>query len=276
MPDDATGAGGPPKGPSELTLRVISGSAMVVVALAALWFGGWPFALLWIAAGAAAGWEWSRITEPDQPEMRHYAFGLAVAAAGLLVATGWLVPALIWITALVLAGSLSGHHRRLRMSGVLYASAIAIAPVIVRAEPGIGMALIAWCFAVVWATDIAAYFTGRALGGPKLWPSVSPKKTWSGAIGGAAAGIAAGLAVALGARALGVVWPMGLFGTAVAALVCSAAGQFGDLAESALKRHHGVKDSSHIIPGHGGVLDRLDAFVVVVSLVALTALITGA
>ncbi len=261
--------------PSELRLRVLSGIVMVAVALGALWWGGWPFAALWIMAGGVAAWEWSRITHPERPGYHHVGAGLGIVAGGVMVAAGYWQLGLAWVAFMVaLCGFSDEARRREQATGVLYASAIAIAPVVVRAEPGVGAALIAWCFAVVWATDIAAYFAGRALGGPKLWPSVSPKKTWSGAIGGALAGVLAGLLVAVVTAELGAQWPVPLWQTAVAALLASAAGQLGDLAESALKRRHGVKDSSHIIPGHGGVLDRLDAFVVVVVLVALKVLLT--
>lgn len=259
---------------SELSLRVMSALLMVGIALLTLWWGGWPFACLWIAAGSVAGWEWSRITLPARVSSNHLLFGLCVGVGGMLVAAGWPWLALVWACGMLASCLLISRKNRTEQAlGVLYASAIAIAPIIVRAEPGLGITLIAWCFAVVWSTDVAAYFTGRALGGPKLWPAVSPKKTWSGAIGGAAAGVAAGLLVALIARGAGVIWPLGVVATIVAGLVSSAAGQLGDLFESALKRRHDVKDSGSIIPGHGGVLDRLDAFVVVVTLVAIAAAI---
>ncbi len=265
MADDAPTA----SSRTELRLRVMSGLVMVAAALLTLWFGGWPFAALWIAAGFVAGMEWSRILHPDEPELSHMARGAPAILTGVAAAIGWgeAVPPLV--IACILPQFLSATDRRLGALGIVYASAIAVAPILVRAEPGIGLALIAWCFAVVWATDVAAYFTGRALGGPKLWPSVSPKKTWSGAIGGALAGIVAAVIVAWIARRVGGEWPFSLVLTALLALVASAAGQLGDLAESALKRRFGVKDSGSIIPGHGGVLDRLDAFVVVVSLVAV-------
>jgi phosphatidate cytidylyltransferase len=109
-------------------------------------------------------------------------------------------------------------------------------------------------------TDIAAYFTGRRLGGPKLWPRVSPKKTWSGFTGGLVAGTAAGLLVLQVAKAAGWTAPAGFVTVAAASVVASVASQLGDLAESALKRGFEVKDSSHLIPGHGGVMDRLDGF----------------
>jgi phosphatidate cytidylyltransferase len=115
-------------------------------------------------------------------------------------------------------------------------------------------------FGVVWSTDIAAYFTGRLIGGPKLFLRISPKKTWSGFWGGTIAGTLAGLAVAEVGRASGINLPFDRFAVAMLSAAASILGQIGDLAESGLKRHFDVKDSSHLIPGHGGVMDRLDAF----------------
>lgn len=256
---------------SELSLRVMSALVMVSVAIVTLWTGGWPFALLWTAVGVVAALEWLKIVRPDETLPTRIAAVTGTAAAGLAAFHRLEAAAILFsaVTAAFVMAKAPAHVRLVAGAGVLYAAAIAIAPIIVRAEPSLGMALIAWCFAVVWSTDVAAYFTGRALGGPRLWPAVSPKKTWSGAIGGALAGIAAGLLVAWLSRRLGANWTLGLAATAGCALLASAAGQMGDLLESSLKRHFGVKDSGSIIPGHGGVLDRLDAFVVVVTLVAV-------
>jgi len=257
--------------PSELSLRVMSGLVMVAIASLTLWWGGWPFALLWTLVGVVAAMEWLKIVSPaaSWPARLLAAFG--VAAAGLCA---WLgaeaLGVLICLVTVMATMSLAPRAVRLVAgAGVVYATAIAMSPIIVRAEPALGLALIAWCFAVVWSTDVAAYFTGRAIGGPKLWPAVSPKKTWSGALGGAAAGVCAGLFIAWIARHFGAAWTLGFAATAGCALLASVAGQMGDLLESSLKRHFGVKDSGSIIPGHGGVLDRLDAFVVVVTLVAI-------
>jgi phosphatidate cytidylyltransferase len=261
--------------PSELRLRVLSAIVMVVAAVLALWLGGWPFALFWIAAACVAADEWQRIVgEPGAPAARAAAV-VGAFGAGLFAHQEQLLLAVGTVAAMgMVVFSLSEPGRRREASaGVAYAAMIAAGPIIVRAAPEAGAALIAWCFAVVWATDVAAYFTGRTIGGPKLWPAVSPKKTWSGALGGALAGVVAGLLVAWASRRLGVAWPMGFGMTALAALLASAAGQAGDLFESALKRRHDVKDSGTLIPGHGGVLDRLDAFVVVVGLVALGVLL---
>ncbi|MGL4438354.1 MAG: phosphatidate cytidylyltransferase [Bosea sp. (in: a-proteobacteria)] len=259
----------PPR--SELSLRIMSALVMVTVAGLTLWSGGWPFALLWTVVGVVAAVEWLRIVQPQAGLLQRMIVVAGTALAGVSAFFSMEVAAVLacLITAATVMAFAPVQVRLLAGAGVVYACAIAVAPIIVRAEPSLGLALIAWCFAVVWSTDVAAYFTGRALGGPKLWPAVSPKKTWSGAIGGAMAGVVAGLVVAWLSRRLGASWTLGLLGTAGCAVLASAAGQMGDLLESSLKRHFGVKDSGSIIPGHGGVLDRLDAFVVVVTLVAI-------
>ena len=149
--------------------------------------------------------------------------------------------------------------------GVVYAGALLLAPALLRGDPDWGLTALLFLFAIVWTTDIFAYFCGRAIGGPLLWPSVSPKKTWSGAVGGLVGGVAAGVAVAYasGIGRLGIVGVM--------ALVLSVLAQAGDLFESAVKRRFGAKDASHLIPGHGGLMDRLDGFLVA----ALAALLIG-
>jgi phosphatidate cytidylyltransferase len=124
-------------------------------------------------------------------------------------------------------------------------------------------------FAIVWVTDIAAYFVGRAFGGPKLWSAVSPKKTWSGAVGGTLGGVAAGLVVAKVAGL--VVAPM----LVIVALALSIAAQLGDLLESAIKRHFGAKDASQLIPGHGGLMDRLDGFLTAAAAAVMVGLLRG-
>ena len=123
---------------------------------------------------------------------------------------------------------------------------------LLRISPSYGLAAILWLFAVVWGADIAAYFAGRSIGGPKLWPRVSPGKTWAGAIVGALAGAFLGLALAPWTNR-----PLALFWLGLATAIVS---ELGDLFESALKRRFGVKDSSGLIPGHGGLMDRLDGF----------------
>ena len=139
-------------------------------------------------------------------------------------------------------------------AGVVYAAAMLAAPVLLRADSELGLLAIVLLFAIVWTTDVLGYFAGRAFGGPKLLPAVSPKKTWSGAIAGT-----------LGAIVIAII-AAGFFGsfnrTAIAliALILSIASQLGDLLESWIKRQFGAKDAGSLIPGHGGVMDRLDGF----------------
>jgi len=147
--------------------------------------------------------------------------------------------------------------------GICYAGALFVAPVVLRADAEFGFLAIIFLFAVVWVTDVFAYFAGRLICGPKLWPAVSPKKTWSGAFAGLAGAIAAGILVGV---ISGVSHPIAI---GFLSLVLSAAAQSGDLFESAFKRRFGAKDASHLIPGHGGLMDRLDGFLTAALLAAL-------
>jgi phosphatidate cytidylyltransferase len=153
--------------------------------------------------------------------------------------------------------------------GIVYAALLLAAPVTLRGDASYGMTAIFFLFAIVWTTDIAGYFAGRAIGGPKLAPSISPKKTWSGAIAGL---IAVVVIVAIGA---GYVPGARLIPLIAVSMFLSIASQAGDLAESALKRRFDVKDASQIIPGHGGVMDRLDGFWAAAACAAVIGLARG-
>ena len=166
-------------------------------------------------------------------------FALFWAAAAVAVLWEWtsLVKGLPWIVA-----------------GIAYAGILLAAPVILRSDVEFGLLTIFLLFAIVWTTDIFGYFAGRAFGGPKLWPAISPKKTWSGAIAGT---LGATVIAVVVARLFG---PFNAYAIAGVALTLSVVAQFGDLLESWIKRKFGAKDASHLIPGHGGVMDRLDGF----------------
>jgi phosphatidate cytidylyltransferase len=153
-------------------------------------------------------------------------------------------------------------------TGFCYAAAAELASVLARLDATAGFVALIMVLLIVWVTDIGGYFAGRGLGGPKLWPRVSPKKTWAGAIGGFIASLA--IAAGFASFGFGKMGPLLLLGAAL-----SIASQLGDLFESAVKRRFGVKDSSHIIPGHGGLLDRLDGFVAAIVLAALIGLLRG-
>lgn len=246
---------------------------LVAVALAATWAGGGGFALLWLAAAVAIVFEWNGMTrtEPRSGLILASAAGLVGLAAAHQWSAAWPVFASV-VLGSVLAVAVLGRDGRSRLwavSGFAYAAVVALVPSLVRDDPALGITGIGWLFAVVWTTDIVAYFVGRSVGGPKLWPSVSPKKTWSGFLGGLVGAVAAGMLVVHLSSQLGGPTPFGLIAVGAASGLASVASQFGDLAESALKRRFGAKDSGRLIPGHGGVMDRLDGFVAVALLCGL-------
>lgn len=259
------------KGRTELWLRTLSASVLCVLALGTALLGGWALALLWALAGAVAASEWCDLTIQRDSVARSslgVLSSLLVFFAALIAWAEW-----FWlgIAACLIASLVFGFGATRSARGALQVvmaftvgSVLAMTPVAVRHTPELGLPVLLWMFAVVWTTDVAAFFTGKTLGGPKLWPRVSPGKTWSGFAGGTVFGTLAGVAV-LGAS---YDWDVSLKLVLVSALA-SVLGQGGDLAESALKRHAGVKDSGKVIPGHGGVLDRLDGFWAVAALVAI-------
>lgn len=235
----------------ELRLRVISGLVLAALALGAAWLGGWPAAVgLAIVAGLVFR-EWAGITVPTADPLLVAALAIASAVPVLIAGAGWPAPAIVLALAVGFAAALLGRHAWLG-GGPVYAAALGVSLVLLRAAPDMGLAAALFVLAVVWISDTAAYFTGRALGGPKLWPRVSPKKTWSGAIGGAVGGVAAGIAVTAVAG-VSLTWAL-----AAVALALAIVSQAGDLLESAIKRRFAVKDASGLIPGHGGLMDRVD------------------
>jgi phosphatidate cytidylyltransferase len=238
----------------DLMPRVAAAVAMGSVALAAALVGGLVFAAFWWLAAIVVLWEWQRLVDGERLIERVAAGGVALALAALSA----LHNSIFGVVAALTVGAVAvGWIARRRDSGwaaagVLYAGALVASVGLLRVSPTFGMAAILWLFAVVWGTDIAAYFAGRLIGGPRLWPSVSPGKTWAGAIVGAFTGAAFGLMLAAWTNRLAALFWLGL-ATAIVS-------ELGDLFESALKRRFGAKDSSGLIPGHGGLMDRLDAF----------------
>lgn len=262
--------------PKELTTRVLSALVMVAAALLTAYLGGWAFALFWLAAGIATMVEWTDMTRIEPRRLVQIVLGLGLASLTLLLLqdAGLSLSLAIGLAFLV-AGAFAVHgaHNKLwAASGFVYASLIVVVPPLVRDHPDLGILGLLWMFAVVWATDIAAYFTGRTFGGPKLCPAISPKKTWSGFIGGVVAATLGGVLVAWIGHRYGASLPFSLPGITALSIVASIASQVGDLGESALKRHCEVKDSSHLIPGHGGVMDRIDGFWAVCLIVAFVLL----
>lgn len=245
--------------------RVASGAVLVLAALLAAYLGGWIFALFWAVAFGAVAWEWQRLIGDEGLVARAGLSWAAIALTAIFAQRGSLPTSLATVAvaaaALAFIGARTLAQRAFRAGGMLYAGVPLVATLAVRASPEEGLPAVLWLFAVVWGTDIAAYFVGRFVGGPKLWPSVSPGKTWSGAVGGAVCGAGAGLLLSPWTNDSVVLLALGL--------AMSLAAQAGDLFESALKRRFGVKDTSGLIPGHGGVMDRLDGFIAATLLAAV-------
>lgn len=256
---------------SELALRVCSALVLIPLAIGTAYVGGWPFAAFWGIAAIGVLWEWMSLVSGADRRSVLMSGGASIALALALVETGHHLAAMIVLAMGTLgAAALAPAERRTWVaSGIPYAGALGVAPIVLRSDGENGFLAMIFLFAVVWATDIVAYFVGRAVGGPKLMPQVSPKKTWSGALGGTAAAVVAGLIVAHVAALNG--W----FAIAMLAVVLSIFAQGGDLLESFLKRKFGAKDSSHLIPGHGGLMDRLDGFVTASVVAALIGLARG-
>lgn len=258
-------------GRSNLVLRVASSLVLAPVALAAAYLGGVIFLVFWTAAALIVLWEWNTLVCAHDRNSVLTLGGVTLIGAGLLMASGRLGVAitLIGLGAVGVAVLASRIRRLPCAAGLIYAAALVIASVVLRDSTRFGFAAMVLLFVIVWLTDIAAYFVGRAIGGPKLMPHVSPNKTWSGALGGTAAGIGGGVVTAaqFGIR--------NLVAIAVIAGLLSVVSQAGDLFESGLKRRFNAKDASQLIPGHGGLMDRLDGFVAAAVVAALIGLIHG-
>ena len=247
-------------GMSNLQLRIVSGVILAAVVLVATWAGGIWFRILAVAIGAGIWVEWKEITgrKPANLVARLAELGLIASFAAILIPVPaiWVLAGLVASLALALVAYFGNRAVGWMAPGILYSGLPALSLAYLRGEASHGLFIVLFLFAIVWATDIFAYFVGRSLGGPKLAPSISPGKTWSGAVGGAAAAVAAGLCVAM------ISGPWGNPSLVFLILAVSIVSQCGDLFESWVKRKFGVKDSGTIIPGHGGVMDRVDGLAV--------------
>jgi phosphatidate cytidylyltransferase len=255
----------------ELVLRVCSALVLVPIAIGTAYLGGWPFAVFWGLAAMGVLWEWISLVARSDHRTVLMTGGASLGLAVALVATGHLLAAVIVlaISTLGVAALAPAKWRTWIAAGVPYAGALGVAPVALRSDSEDGFLAVIFLFAIVWTTDVVAYFSGRAIGGPKLMAQVSPKKTWSGAIGGTLAAVIVAFVLAK------VMALSGLFAIAMLAVVLSICAQGGDLFESFLKRRFGAKDSGHLIPGHGGLMDRLDGFITASVVAALIGLLRG-
>ncbi|UYV39393.1 phosphatidate cytidylyltransferase [Rhodobacteraceae bacterium D3-12] len=276
----------------DLGMRIVSGVVLAVIAIAALWGGQMVWTLFVLAILCAGFWELARLCEPGITPKRRLlvgilpvigilpAFGLGL---GVSEAEGLDLASRVWaeeksaglLTTVLVGGVIVSFVMLVQvvqeraLQGVLYGAVLLGAGgflVVARSENGVNAVLA--LLAIVVISDVAGYFAGRMIGGPKFWPAVSPKKTWSGTIAG---WVGAGVfgALVLPGFGVGVQWAVPL-----AVVLCFAA-QMGDIIESAMKRKAGIKDSSNLIPGHGGVLDRMDGMVGAAAVAALIMLIAA-
>ncbi len=255
--------------------RIASAAVLVPIAVGTAYAGGWLFLGVWLLAAGAILWEWTLLVlrNPD-PRVLVPGWTALLAATALAGERQAAAAAAAIVLGAVLAGAAVAAVPRQpgasappfwAAGGVVYAGVGMLGPVLLRGDAELGFIALIFLFAIVWTTDIFAYFTGRAVGGPRLSPQISPKKTWAGAIGGLIGGVAAGCLVAY-ASGVG-----GLAAAGALAVVLSILAQGGDLFESAVKRRFAAKDASQLIPGHGGAMDRLDGFLVA----ALAAVLIG-
>lgn len=245
---------------SNFALRVVSAVVLIALALAATWAGGLAFRVFCAGIAAAVFYEWSAMMRSAAQARHHLMLGGLLGLCLLALIAGLdavsLIALLAGATALGAVLAAAGGHGLWGVAGLGYAGLAAISLALLRGDEAAGASAIILLFAIIWATDILAYFVGKALGGPKLAPSISPGKTWSGAIGGTIGGVAAGVAAGVSGQ---TAW--GPVALVLLAFALSVLSQVGDLFESSMKRRHGVKDSGHLIPGHGGVFDRVDGLV---------------
>ena len=255
-----------------MRLRVLSAAILIPLATGCIWMGGAAFSGLVALTTAGLAYEWLGLCKQPLRSRQAVPF-VTLPLAVVLTVLGQTMVALLVVLAAAALAALLNRSRPARTSlafGLPYLGLGAVALVWLRQAAGTGGTNVMVLLLIVWASDIGAYLVGRTVGGPRLAPAISPGKTWSGAVGGLAAAAGTGFAASVWLGGSSAFWrPAGL-----AALI-GAIGQIGDLFESLLKRHFGVKDSGSMIPGHGGLLDRLDAVLTAAPAASLLALILG-
>ncbi len=254
---------------ADLVPRVLSAVAMLIVGGVELWLGGRMFHVFAGLVVALMMWELIRMVAPENGTLAVLCAvisGIAIAGLPEIVSTVGTFG--ISVLCVIVGAILGGLPGKMRGMSIPYGALILLGGLtLILVRDNLGLPWIFWLVFVVIASDVAGYFAGKTFGGPKFWPAISPKKTWSGTVAGW-----------IGAGLVGVFFGMGsgiLFGVVVLSILLAFAAQMGDIAESAIKRRTGVKDSSSLIPGHGGVLDRFDGLLGASVALLIIAVITG-
>jgi phosphatidate cytidylyltransferase len=245
---------------ADLGVRTASAVVLVPVVLGVVWLGSFWFTGLIVALGILMATEWVRIAYGNNKAqlLIH-----EVAAASLIMGSLKLsLLALLILTVISWFLQRKDHFNIFKLLGVFYIGLPILAFDVLRSDAAAGFLAVVWCMIIVWSADIMAYFFGRIIGGPKLASRISPKKTWAGMLGAIVGAALASWAVSYFGEIN--VWPLALVAALFAILE-----QGGDIFESAFKRQFGVKDSGALIPGHGGVLDRVDGLITVVTIAAI-------
>ena len=257
----------------DLGKRIGSAVILAPLALACLWFGREAWALLIAIGGAGCGAEWARLCKASPWRGAGAVLTFGIAILPIVTYFGGAGPAALVAVVLFFAiwAMKSGEEGAAWLAGGMpYLAPAAIALILLRHSAIVGRADMFFLVLIIWASDIGAYVVGRLVGGPKLAPAISPGKTWSGAVGGLAAAALIGLVVAFA-----VGRPLSVFHCLLISMAIGIASQLGDLLESGFKRHFGVKDSGRSIPGHGGLLDRMDGMLTAAPMAALVAVLIG-
>lgn len=261
----------------DLRKRALTAALLGPAALACMWMGAEWWAGLMAVCVAGMAWEWVRLCGGSVRVLPGMVVPGVVLLAGLLAVLGMPLWGLLVLAAGAYGAQWVARHPRGPVPplwlgfGVVYIGLAGIALIELRADDRVGRDNVIFLFLVVWASDISAYLAGRAFGGPRLVPAISPNKTWSGALGGLVGAMLVGLLAAMVFTS-----DISLARVLLVAALLGLAAQAGDLLESWIKRRFGVKDSSGLIPGHGGLLDRLDGVLAAAPVGALIGVLLGA
>lgn len=269
MSGDVKPPAGQVKSTPELTLRILAAAILIPIVILGAWAGGIWFAFLIALVIGLAGHEWSRLCGIENSTMVLLLSALGPLIAIAFVSFGPAAGIIVLLVALLIAGTRGADNLAWRVGGIVYLGLPALAILILRDDPVFGLVALATLFGVVWLTDTGAYAFGRLIGGPRLAPTISPGKTWAGAFGGLFLVI---VTMFLLTHYLAVQAPIGAIALAV---ILSVTTQCGDLFESWVKRRFDKKDSGTIIPGHGGILDRIDGLLFAAPVMAAIVIAKG-